>query len=1063
MKRRLLHLVLLTILPGLAGLIIAGGFLGNYSQKHSGDGDEELLKAEQYLFEMRRNQITGTINPLDVLRAREEAEKLAFKSGKSLGLEWIETGPDNAPGRVRAVIFDNRDPSNKTLIAASVTGGLWKTTNLGATWTSIDPTNQNLNVTCLVQTPDGTIYAGTGEYFCTNLEVYHGGLVGRGIYKSTNSKDFTLIPQTKPQITGQNDTIDWAYINKLSVDKSTGRIYAATNTGLWYSNDGDTWVKANLYYHDTMTYNVSISIDSTFTCQSFTMVGNNITMVNPQLKKVDTTSYVKTSQPRIRTVKILPKINCTDVEVANDGTVAATFGDMVFTASRDNLIFTNHSGTPSNPYLITREIRNFTTTLIAIDTANNSASRTVTFTQTTNFIPDPALGRPSPLANNPGRSNVAFAPSDPSGNIIYAVCTQGGVLYNVYLSENKGETWEIIFPGGSATLNPFTGQTACYNNVFEVFPTNAYKVLLGGTTMWQGQRVQGTTGFFDWGLGPIAGFIPSGHHAYVFQPGTENKLVVATNRGLFYGTPAPGFTAFTNINRNLAITQSYTVASGGLKRKVITGTHGDGMWYISGRGNTVRNGTKFDVNSGGYCAISVINPNAFIHSTSAGAIRRSDDEGRNFSMNFNAPTSQLFLTPLALWEDFQSENSRDSITFKAKRTYYKGEVLLCHSDNAGFGLDAGYPFTYVLEQDSLVAGDSIRIKDIIQAKLFVATHNTVYMTKDAVKFDKDTPWWQIATLTPALGQPTCIAFTKDADVLFIGTRLGTIYRISNIALAYDYARADIRSPYCIIATDIIQYPAFSGRFITSISVDPNNSNHILVTLGNYGNNAYVYRSTNALASPLSGIQFTDITGNLPKMPVYSSLIEMSSSNIAIIGTEFGVYTTSDLGNSTVTWTAENTGVGIIPVMQLKQQTIFKDEFIVYSDDPTTPPLVYPRVDNWGSIYMATFGRGTFRTDRFQIVGIDTPKQNPSANKPFIFVHPNPVSSVAHVKFTLSQDATVIFRLYDLNGKLVIESGPEWMPWGVNEYQINCANLRTGTYLLQVHTGKESMSTKIIVR
>ncbi len=63
-------------------------------------------------------------------------------------------------------------------------------------------------------------------------------------------------------------------------------------------------------------------------------------MNNPQMNKavVDTVSYEKTKQTPIRTVMSFAKINCTDVEVGGDGTVAATFGDMVFTANSNDLI-----------------------------------------------------------------------------------------------------------------------------------------------------------------------------------------------------------------------------------------------------------------------------------------------------------------------------------------------------------------------------------------------------------------------------------------------------------------------------------------------------------------------------------------------------------------------------------------------------------------------------------------------------------------------------------------------------------------------------------------------------
>jgi len=1065
MKRKLLQLSLLTIVFGLTGLIVASGYVAS-DQPASSKSKKGNAGAMEYLHQIRSNQITGEINSNDVLKAREQAEKDHLKSGSVLGLEWNFVGPDNAPGRVRAMIFDKQDATAKTIIAAGITGGLWKTTNLGATWNKINTANQNLYVSCLAQTADGTIYAGTGEYFCTEEETYTGGLVGQGLFKSTNGVDFSVISGTEPQITTNNDTVEWAYINKIAVDKNSGRVYVATNAGLWYSNDGNNnWAKLNKYYLDTMTYNVTLSVDSTVMCDSYEVVGNNIIMQNPQYNQaqVDTTSYTKENQAPLRTVMEFGKINCSDVEIGADGTVVATFGDMVYIADgSDNMVFTNKSGTPANPVLITREDRDFTTTLIAVDTIGTSASRTITFNQITDYVPDPALGRTSPLANNPGRANVAFAPSDETGNIIYAVSTQAGFLYNVYISEDKGETWEIILPGGSTTLRPFNG-TACFNNTFVVFPNDPYKVLLGGLTMWLGQRIAGTSGFFDWGLGPVTAYLPVGHHLYEFQPGTNNKIAVTTNNGIYYGTVEAGSNDFIGINRNFAITQSYTVGVGGIKRKFITGVQGDGTWFVNGLGNTTQYGYPIDFGDGGSCAISVINPDAFFYSNSTGVIQRSDDEGQNTSFNFAAPTSNLFITPVALWESFESENSRDSITFKALQTYYQGDVLLCRSDNAGFGLDAGYPFNYVLEQDSLVAGDSLRIKDIIQSKLFVATHNAVYMTKDAVKFDKDTEWWQISTVATANGSPSCMAYSKDADQLYIGTQTGVIMRIANIAFAYDYDRADVASPYCIISTDIIQIPEFTGRFITSISVDPNNENHLIVTLGNYGNQGYVYRTTNALASPASDIVFTDITSNLPKMPVYSSMIEMNNSSIALIGTEYGVYTTSDLSNPSLTWTAENNGVGMIPVFQIKQQIIYKNEIVIPSEDPTTPPLVYPKVDNWGTIYIATYGRGVFRDDTYEIVGITDPKTSGNSVYKMLSVYPNPVNNEITCSFELFHGGDLTLMVYSSDGRLMKEYHAGMFAAGKHTIRLDCSDLINGVYIVKVKTGEESFTSKMIVQ
>ncbi len=134
MKRKLLQLSFLVLIFAMAGLFVAFAYTGNQQPGSSKNAKTDFERATEYLQQMRNNQITGEINPFDVLNARQQAEKMYFKSGKAFDLDWLELGPDNAPGRVRALIFDNRDETAKTLIAAGITGGLWKTTNLGATW-----------------------------------------------------------------------------------------------------------------------------------------------------------------------------------------------------------------------------------------------------------------------------------------------------------------------------------------------------------------------------------------------------------------------------------------------------------------------------------------------------------------------------------------------------------------------------------------------------------------------------------------------------------------------------------------------------------------------------------------------------------------------------------------------------------------------------------------------------------------------------------------------------------------------------------------------------------------
>ena len=271
MKSKLLPFSLSALILGFTTIILASGWIYN-SQTVVPDNQANYgnKAANEYLNKLRNNQITGKLNPYDVLAARKQAEQMQFKSGNELGLNWEEMGPDNAPGRVRAIIFDITDAGAQTLITAGVSGGLWKTTNLGSTWNKIDQIAPNKYVTCMVQATDGTIYAGTGEAFCSADDTYYGGFVGQGIFKSSDKDNFELIAETKPTITQNSDTVDFAYINNLAIDQSTQRLYAATNTGLWYSNDGNTnWQKVTQNYFDTTVFNVTLAIDSLVHCSTY--------------------------------------------------------------------------------------------------------------------------------------------------------------------------------------------------------------------------------------------------------------------------------------------------------------------------------------------------------------------------------------------------------------------------------------------------------------------------------------------------------------------------------------------------------------------------------------------------------------------------------------------------------------------------------------------------------------------------------------------------------------------------------------------------------------------------
>ena len=92
---------------------------------------------------------------------------------------WTWLGPGNIGGRVRAVVIDPSNTNN--MFAGSVGGGIFKSTNGGASWAPVNDFMANLAVSTIVMKPGlpTTMFAGTGEGFY-NAD----GIRGAGVFTS---------------------------------------------------------------------------------------------------------------------------------------------------------------------------------------------------------------------------------------------------------------------------------------------------------------------------------------------------------------------------------------------------------------------------------------------------------------------------------------------------------------------------------------------------------------------------------------------------------------------------------------------------------------------------------------------------------------------------------------------------------------------------------------------------------------------------------------------------------------------------------------------------------------
>ncbi|HHN48816.1 MAG TPA: T9SS type A sorting domain-containing protein [Bacteroidales bacterium] len=956
-------LVVFTVITFLS--LSATGTFNNQVTEPDQPGNDMLQASLEYFAAIKNNQETGTIDPADVIRAQQMSTKAGISE-----INWESAGPDNFSGRTRALLYDNQSgPDYNVIFAGSVSGGLWKSNTGGLLWDPVPGTEKIMNISCMVQDTDGKIYIGTGETFGVHRFAAYPGFMGNGIWVSDqNRENFQVLPQTVPAV--NDSTSAWAYVNKLAIHpEDQKRIFAATPTGLRYSNDGGTtWELAK----DT---------------------ANN-----------------------------LLDMSATEVVIGADGITAA---------SVNNLVYISDDGDPSN------------------------------FINYSTGTPEQRL----PFAGI-SRVGLAIAPGNP--DVIYAVTTKGtpnlGQLENVFVTINRGDTWRVVGPGGSAFFDVFgADNVGTYAMSVIVHPENPDVVLIGGKNLWQGTKLQ-DEGYYEWlnktGVGNAPWFFNSNHHVYVFKPNDPNTILIGTDRGIYRSTD--GLASYTNMNKHYVTEQSYSVAFNSGKR-LLTGTQSNAVLFISEKGNTARQAQRIEMinRNGGQVAMSVLNQNALIWTTgvpevsvaAAVPLFRSDDLAETISLHAFSPfttTKATFLPAMTYWETNDYPHSRDSVTFYANQDFPADTTVWVRSSSSR------YPFEYTLPH-ALSDGDSIRVLDPVATRLFYSATrlnlNEVYMTKGAMNFTKGTEWYK---LLEAHGVVQCLTISKDANYLWVGTRTGRLYRLGNLHNAYDSLTANVTSSG--FAVEVYENAAFADRAVTSVAVDPQNNDHVIVTLGNYGNDTYVYRSTNATAADPT---FTSVQGDLPLMPVYASLIEMNNPEIVVLGTERGIWSTTNIDTTDPVWLPSNGDLGEVAVFQIVQQTNNFPSITVPVD--ATNEETFPGIDNFGAIYAATFGRGIYKTYDFLIVGIDELPIAGKGNQQRLSIYPNPANEILFVDYDHQMPAQVVISIADISGRIVQQKNFGRLSSGKQTLQIDISSLKNGVYLVQMNNGAETLSNKLVVK
>ncbi|MFC1481307.1 T9SS type A sorting domain-containing protein [Candidatus Neomarinimicrobiota bacterium] len=187
---------------------------------------------------------------INELRKAKSRWKSLDKSGHSATIAWVERGPGNISGRARAVVVDPSDPNHDTWFVASVGGGIWKTTDAGATWSNKTPELSTLSTVTLAiaASNNDVMYIGTGMGYGRLVD-----LSGSGVWTSVDHGE------TWTQLASTANGELLGAINRLVIDPNNPNIVIlCSNNSFTYedpnggnrksgifrtTDDGTTWTQ----------------------------------------------------------------------------------------------------------------------------------------------------------------------------------------------------------------------------------------------------------------------------------------------------------------------------------------------------------------------------------------------------------------------------------------------------------------------------------------------------------------------------------------------------------------------------------------------------------------------------------------------------------------------------------------------------------------------------------------------------------------------------------------------------------------------------------------------------
>lgn len=232
---------------------VKDGYYFENGEKKKASGYNQF-KREEWFWEQRVNPTTGefpsTTSTIEFEKSQFRLNKVV---GKTSSANWTNLGTNSSTGgyagigRINCIAFHPTDAN--TFWVGAPSGGIWKTTNNGSSWTCLNNDLPVLGVSNIVIPSDyltsNTIYIATGDRDGGSLWSLGSGMAGDnnsiGVYKSTNGG-------TTWSATGLTylTTASKLVYRLLVHPTNTQILIASTSNGIYKSTDGGTsWAQKN--------------------------------------------------------------------------------------------------------------------------------------------------------------------------------------------------------------------------------------------------------------------------------------------------------------------------------------------------------------------------------------------------------------------------------------------------------------------------------------------------------------------------------------------------------------------------------------------------------------------------------------------------------------------------------------------------------------------------------------------------------------------------------------------------------------------------------------------------